>query len=169
MRPRLYNLFISENEKTDNAYAEGLIGKPEFIKGGRLNMQLILERFAKLYANLYDTSRDARFDEEEGRKKFLFFIKPIINGIGNYYVEAQTRNMRRTDLIIDYLGNQYIIELKIWHGEQYNNEVEEQLADYLDSHSRDTGYLLTFNFNKKKKQNLQTKKIKGKTIVEVVV
>lgn len=166
---RLYNLFISEGEKTDVAYSEGLNSKPEFIKGGQLNMLLILERFALLYANLYDTNRDLRFDEEEGRKKFLFFIKPIINGIGNYYVEAQTRDMRRTDLVIDYLGHQYIVELKIWHGEQYNKDGEEQLADYLDAHAQDTGYLLTFNFNKKKKQSLQTKLIKGKTIVEVVV
>lgn len=34
---------------------------------------------------------------------------------GNYYIEAQTRNQKRTDVIVDYLGTQYIIELKIWH------------------------------------------------------
>lgn len=31
-------------------------------------------------------------------------LKPIINGIGNYYIEAQTRDGRRTDIIVDYLG-----------------------------------------------------------------
>ena len=33
--------------------------------------------------------------EENGRRFFLLFLKPIINGVGNYYVEARTRDMRR--------------------------------------------------------------------------
>lgn len=40
------------------------------------------------------------------------FLRPIINGTGNYYIEAQTRDARRTDVIVDYLGEQFIIELK---------------------------------------------------------
>lgn len=57
---------------------------------------------------------------ENGRKLFLLYIRPLINGIGNYYIEARTRSMGRTDLIIDYLGKQYVIEMKIWHGNEYN-------------------------------------------------
>lgn len=164
----LYNKFIADEKISETIYDEAVKDKPQFIQGGKLNMPLILERFSKTYTDLYK-NRTEKFDEDEGRKKFIFFMKPIINGIGNYYVESRTRGLRRTDLIIDYLGHQYIIELKIWHGEQYNKEGEQQLADYLDSHDQDTGYLLTFNFNKKKKQSLQTKQIKGKTIIEVVV
>ena len=36
----------------------------------------------------------------------------IINSTGNYYTEAQTREQTRTDIIVDYLGKQYVIELK---------------------------------------------------------
>lgn len=50
---------------------------------------------------------------KEYRKFFLLFLKPIINGVGNYYVEVQTRDARRTDVIVDYLGEQFIVELKI--------------------------------------------------------
>lgn len=32
------------------------------------------------------------------------------------YNEAQARDARRTDVIVDYLGEQFIIEMKIWHG-----------------------------------------------------
>ncbi len=32
---------------------------------------------------------------------------------GNYYLEAQTRDARRTDVIVDYLGEQFVVELKI--------------------------------------------------------
>lgn len=54
-------------------------------------------------------------------------MKPIINGTGNYYIEARTRNDEQTDMIIDYLGQQYIIEMKIWHGNAYNERGEKQL------------------------------------------
>ena len=36
------------------------------------------------------------------------FWQSIINGVGNYYIEAQTRDQRCTDVIVDYLGKQYI-------------------------------------------------------------
>ena len=164
-----YNLFFTDEKLKNRIYNNGVESKPEFIKDGQLNMELILERFSRLYDNLYDNQRDERFDEEEGRKKFLFYVKPIINGIGNYYVEARTRNMRRTDLVIDYLGKQYIVEMKIWHGEQYNLEGEEQLADYLEAHDLDTGYMLTFNFNKRKKNKMVRKTVKGKELLEYVL
>ena len=86
---------------------------------------------------------------ENGRKLFLLYIRPLINGIGNYYIEARTRSMGRTDLIIDYLGKQYVIEMKIWHGNEYNTRGEEQLLGYLDDYHLDRGYMLSFNFNKK--------------------
>ena len=79
------------------------------------------------------------------------YLKPIINGTGNYYVEARTRDLRRTDVIIDYRGQQEIVEMKIWHGEEYNRKGEEQLAGYLEDYRLDKGYLVTFSFNKRKK------------------
>jgi len=62
----------------------------------------------------------------------MLYLKPIINGVGNYYVEARTRNQERTDLIIDYLGTQFIIELKLWRGNAYNELGETQLIDCLE-------------------------------------
>ena len=55
--------------------------------------------------------KDSR--EKDGREQFLLYLKLIINGTGNYYIEAQTRDQSRTDMIVDYLVQQYIIELKI--------------------------------------------------------
>ena len=100
------------------------------------------------------------FVEENGRRLFLLYLKPIINGTGNYYIEAQTRDQTRTDIIVDYLGKQYVIELKIWHGNEYNKRGEEQL---------DKGYLLSFNFNKNKQTGLKEIQFGDKTLIEVVV
>ncbi len=84
-------------------------------------------------------------------------------------MEAQTRDERRTDLIVDYLGEQFIVELKIWHGSEYNERGEKQLTDYLDYYCKDKGYMLSFNFNKDKKVGVREIQVGGKTIVEAVV
>lgn len=34
----------------------------------------------------------------------------IINGTGNYYIEAQTRDQTLTDIIVDYLGKQHVYQ-----------------------------------------------------------
>lgn len=109
------------------------------------------------------------FLEEHGRRIFLTYLRPIINGVGNYYVEARTRDLQRTDIVSDYLGCQYVVELKIWHGEEYNRRGELQLAGYLDSYALEKGYLLSFNFNKNKKTEKKEIHCNGKTILEIVV
>ncbi|MDE6055221.1 MAG: 9-O-acetyl-N-acetylneuraminate esterase, partial [Lachnospiraceae bacterium] len=93
----------------------------------------------------------------------------VINGTGNYYIEAQTRDARRTDVIVNYCGEQFIVELKIWHGSEYNERGERQLTEYLEYYHKDKGYLLSFNFNQKKKTGVKEIQIGGKTIVEAVV
>lgn len=107
---RLYNLFAFEEGKNSTIYTAGANDKNQFVENGHLNMQLILERFIVHFTDLYGDN-DEKFLENVGRKYFLFYLKPIINGTGNYYIEAQTRNERRTDVIVDYCGEQYVIEV----------------------------------------------------------
>ncbi len=107
--------------------------------------------------------------KEYGRIFFLLYLRPIINGTGNYYVEAQTRDKKRTDVIVDYHGEQFIIEMKLWHGKEYHERGEAQLADYLNIYNKQTGYLLSFNFNKKKETGVFERKIAGKRIIEAIV
>ena len=75
--------------------------------------------------------------------------------------------MRRQPYII--LCKQYIIELKIWRGNAYNERGEQQIAGYLDYFHAQTGYLLSFCFNKNKQPGVKTVQIDDKTIVECVV
>ena len=131
-------------------------------------MKHILEKFVIHFHDIFGEKSD-KFLEDEGRRYFLLYLRPIINGTGNYYIEAHTRDLRRTDIIVDYLGNQYIIEMKIWHGEEYNNRGEKQLADYLDSYHSNTGYMLSFNFNKNKQIGVHEIVVDDKKIIEAVV
>ncbi len=71
----------------------------------------------------------------------MLYLKPIINGVGNYYVEARTRDLRRTDVIVDYL-------------EYYHLE---------------KGYLLSFNFNKKNEIGVKELRVGERMVIEAVV
>ena len=166
---RLYNFYLTSDEmKQSDIYQASVSDKNQFVLNGTLNMRLVLEKFVIHFHELYGNSSD-NFKEEYGRKHFLLYLRPIINGVGNYYIEAQTRDDKRTDVVVDYRGEQYIIEMKIWRGQEYNRQGEQQLADYLDAYGKDTGYLISFNFNKKKTIGIREVLIREKTIVEAVV
>ena len=164
----IYDWFISSASTNSPIFSEGVNDKNQFIQGNQLNMEKILEKFILHFNDIYGSQPD-KLKEEDGRKLFLLYLRPIINGTGNYYIEAQTRDQKRTDVIVDYLGKQYIIELKIWRGEEYNTEGEKQIAEYLNYYHLEKGYLLSFNFNKNKKSGMKTIQVYGKTVIEAVV
>ena len=60
-------------------------------------------------------------------------------------------------------------EIKIWRGDEYNKRGERQLAEYLEAYHVNRGYLLSFNFNKKKVRGTKEVSVDGKKILEVVV
>lgn len=163
-----YNLFIAEEAINNATYNAGQLDKNKFIRNGKLDMDLVLKKFVEHFTETFSGSTD-RFIEDNGRKLFLLYIRPLINGIGHYYIEAETRNMGRTDLIIDYLGKQYVIEMKIWHGEEYNVRGEQQLIGYLDNYHLKKGYMVSFNFNQNKQPGVKTLHFSRHTIVEAVV
>lgn len=166
---RLYNYFLTTDEVIGNTvYQSALQDKNQFVKNGRLDMRMVLERFVVHFHDLYG-EKDEKFYEDDGRKYFLLYLCPIINGTGNYYVEAQTRNRERTDVVIDYLGERFVVELKLWRGNAYHTRGEEQLQNYLDYYHLDVGYMLSFNFNQKKQIGVREIAVGGKILVEAVV
>lgn len=165
---RLLNMFITQEAVKSDIFLYGQCSKNQFIMGHRLDMDLVLKKFVEYFEDLYGEN-DEKFIEAYGRKLFLLYLKPIINGTGNYYLEAQTRDARRTDVVIDYFGEQFIVEMKIWHGNEYNERGERQLMEYLDYFHQKKGYLLSFNFNKKKETGVKVLTFGDKTIVEAVV
>ena len=171
METRLYNLFIAEAD-SEKIFTEGRYDHNQFIHDGHIDMRHLLERFCVHFNDIFrteDGTMDFEFIEKQGRKQFLLYLRPIINGKGNYYVEAETRDETRTDVVIDYLGQQYVIELKIWRGEAYNERGEQQLAEYLDYFHLQTGYMLSFCFNKNKQPGIHEVMVGERTIIEAVV
>ncbi len=166
---RLYNMFLTSPEMMESEmYLLGDREKPQFVRNGILDMKLVLERFVISFDDLYGDQPQS-FLEEDGRRYFLLYLRPIINGTGNYYIESRTRNQERTDVIVDYGGQQIVVELKIWCGDAYHTRGEKQLTDYLDYYHLDKGYMLSFNFNKKKEIGVKEISLGNKTLVEAVV
>lgn len=164
----LYNWFMSEEYAGSKIYDIGLQEKNQFIAGGHLNVRRILEKFVESFDELYGDKKEG-FLEDAGRRYFMLFLKPIINGVGNSYVEAETRNHERMDLVIDYRGEQFIIEMKVWRGDAYNSRGEAQLSEYLDYFHLKKGYMLSFNFNKKKEIGVKEIVLGDKVLIEAVV
>ena len=164
----LYEYFTAEEYIGNQMYDIGIEEKNQFITGGHLNMRRLLEKFVEAFSELYG-KEDEKFVEDVGRKYFILFLKPIINGIGNYSVEPRTRNNQRMDLVIFYRGEQYILELKLWRGNAYNERGEEQLAGYLDYYQLKKGYMLSFNFNKNKEIGIKEIRIGDRLLIEAVV
>lgn len=93
----IYDWFISL-ETTDNLiFSIGMNDKNQFIRNEHLDMERILEKFVMHFNDIYGSQPD-KFKEDDGRKLFLLYLRPIINGVGNYYIEVQTRDQRCTDV-----------------------------------------------------------------------
>ena len=166
----LYNHFVTQAEKKDALSDRAAESKSIFVRSdGTLDMPLVLERFVATFNEIYG-ARGEKFLEEEGRRYFMLYVKPIINGTGNYYIEPETRDALRSDMIIDYRGHRYVIEMKIWRGEAYNERGERQLAEYLDRFDVDVGYMVSFCFCRNKVPGLKDPvQIGSRTLVEAVV
>ena len=65
---RLYNLFLSEELIGSKSYAAGDVDKNQFVKNGRLNMELVLRKFVKHFTEVYSDSNEG-FLEENGRRR----------------------------------------------------------------------------------------------------
>ena len=165
----LYTHFIGESDKNNDLKQVAAGMKSVFVDDeGWLDVPKMMEHFIREHNRIHKDNRD-RFLEEEGRERFITYVSGIINGTGTYSVEEQLRDRRRTDLVIHYLGRRYIIEMKIWHGERYNAEGEKQLIGYLNYWNLNTGYMLSFNFNKKKEPGVERIRIGDKVLYEGTV
>jgi hypothetical protein len=121
----------------------------DIIKDDIFDMELCLTKFKQHYTEVF-TGKDITFLERDGKLIFLTYLKPLINGTGFYHFESETRDSGKIDLVIDYLRQQFILEIKIWYGDSRHEAAYDQLANYLKTKNHDCGYLLTFDFRMEK-------------------
>ncbi|MCR5602520.1 MAG: AAA-like domain-containing protein [Lachnospiraceae bacterium] len=165
----LYIHFIGESDKNNDLKQMASEIKSAFVDSdGWLDVPKIMDHFIKEHNRIHKENTE-KFLEEEGRERFITYVSAIINGTGTYDIEPQTRDHKRMDLVIHYLGRRYIVELKIWRGDRYNEKGEQQIKEYLDYWNLDTGYMLSFNFNQKKEPGVRRVHVGDKVVFEGMV
>ena len=151
-------------EQGFNGYALGYIDN-----SGALQLKNTLLKFQEFMKEHYSV-KDSTFLEREGRLVCMSFLKPVVNGKGFMWKEPVAGDERRMDIVVTYGSRQKeVIELKIWRGEEYHQQGLEQFSGYLDFQNLKHGYLLIFDFNKKKQYKSESIRYKDKEIFTVWV
>jgi hypothetical protein len=135
---------------------------------GSLNMEAVLLGFQAFMKKEYH-KKDRDFLEWNGRLVFLAFIKPIINGSGHDFKEPQISEERRLDVVITYLEQKFIAELKIWRGEAAHQVGLQQLCDYLDRDGLDKCFLIIFDHAEVKNWRNEWIEVRDKKVFAVWV
>ena len=133
-----------------------------------LNMEAVLLGFQAFMKKEY-SKKDRDFLEKNGRLVFLAFLKPIINGSGYDFKEVQISEEKRLDVVITYLHQKFVAELKLWYGKKAHEKGLIQLADYLEKQALDEGYLLIFDHSEVKNWHSEWINEQGKKIFAVWV
>lgn len=139
--------YMSSNLETSDSMQINHVSSSYFQEDGTLNIDKVIRKFQEFMKEQY-SSRDKNFLERNGRLLFLAFIKPIINGKGFDFKEAQISEEKRLDVVITFKNKKYIVELKIWRGDSYHREGIRQLCDYLDRQNQAAGYLIIYDLRK---------------------
>ena len=90
--------------------------------------------------------------KEFKRKRIHVHLFPKTNHQRHRFLLQRPENDdgSRMDLVVTYNKKEYIIELKIWHGTEYEISGRDQISEYLETRNHQEGYLVTFSFLKEK-------------------
>jgi hypothetical protein len=165
---RLYAYLIGQRNVKQLANPLLSIEQGQFIETGRLDMEKTLRKFREFMKQEY-RHKDDKFYETNGRLLCLAYLRPIINGNGFAFVEPETRENKRMDIVVTYGSERFIIELKLWHGPGYEQKGLEQLAAYLDIQNAKNGWLVVFGLGKMADTKPEWIEINEKNIFKVIV
>lgn len=136
---------------------------------GGLDFEKVLLKFQQFMKEQYST-KDSDFLERNGRLVFQAFLKPIINGMGFDFKEAQISEECRLDIVVTWGSMKYVVELKIWRGPKAHEAGLLQLADYLERTNTLKGYLVIFDARKLSENSWTQKNLKlGKKEIFMVM
>jgi hypothetical protein len=146
---RIYNYLIARKIEEKKFSSETAHLSERFTdEEGFLSIPKVMRKFQRFMTEHY-SNRQKEWLEQEWRLIFLAFLKPILNGKGHDFKEAEISEEKRLDVVVTYLQQKYIIELKIWHGIKAHEKGLMQLNDYLERQGVNKGYLLIFDNRKK--------------------
>ncbi|KJJ83698.1 ATPase domain protein, prokaryote domain protein [Candidatus Omnitrophus magneticus] len=167
--PRVLNFQLQKNIREQGTTSW-------YIKSnGKLDMDKLLKAFQEFYSENSEVWLE-RFDYKEAGPHLLLmaFLQRVINGGGRINREMAV-GTGRTDLLIEFNGDKFVLELKLKRMPSARQKGLDQISRYLDTLGMTKGYLILFEIKpssiikwktrlKWKKVSHQNKKI---TVVEM--
>ena len=138
---------------------------------GQIDMPALLDNFRDFIARagfkilqVPDTPQ-----ESVGRHLLLAYLDQFVKLIGGFmHIEVQT-GRGRMDIIITHNQQKYIVETKIWRGDNRYQAGKKQLVAYLRSEGVTEGYYIVFDHRQDPKPRVETETIEGLTIRSYVI
>jgi len=107
--------------------------------------------------------------ESVGRLLLLAYLDQFVKIIGGFmHIEVQT-GRGRMDIIITHNQQKYIVETKIWRGDNRYQAGKKQLASYLKTEGIKTGYYVVFDHREQPEPRVETETLEGLTIRSYVI
>lgn len=160
-----YPLF---NNVEDEYFSDTVRGFSDFLTpSGRINMKALIENFCDFIKRAGFRILEVPDTPQEFVGQYLLrayldtFVKQIRASI---YLEVPT-GRGRTDLIILYKGQKYIVETKLWNGEEAYQRGKKQLTEYLELEQTEDGYYVVFDHRTRKAMERREKNIFGRKTV----
>ncbi|MYA56966.1 AAA family ATPase [Candidatus Poribacteria bacterium] len=138
---------------------------------GKVDMESLLDNFQDFIARagfrilqVPDTPQ-----ESVGRHLLLAYLDQFVKIIGGFmHIEVPT-GRGRMDLIITHNQRKYIIETKIWRGDNRYQAGKKQLAVYLSSEGLTEGYYVVFDHRQNPEPRVETETVEGLTIRSYII
>ena len=138
---------------------------------GQIDMLALLDNFRDFIARagfkilqVPDTPQ-----ESVGRHLLLAYLDQFVKLIGGFmHIEVQT-GRGRMDIIITHNQQKYIVETKIWRGDNRYQAGKKQLVAYLRSEGVTEGYYIVFDHRQDPEPRVETETIEGLTIQSYVI
>jgi len=144
-----YVAFKNMNQCEGNNY-----GQQYYIgKNGRFDMDKLLKRFQEIMKAKWSKTilnKSDEFLERDLRLLFAVFLQPILNGKGHSFHEVQIGEEKRLDVVVTFLNEMFVIELKLWYSQPYHEKGKKQLKKYMQTMSIDKGYMLILDRSRKR-------------------
>jgi len=113
--------------------------------GRRFDMETCLCEFAEYYAEASE-NKTAEYLENNIRLMFLAYLKEYMSIYGFCYIDSGNTDICRIDIVAEVNGEQYIIELRTWRGDERCENRLYSFAEYLAGRGKTRGYLVAFDF-----------------------
>ncbi len=138
---------------------------------GHIEMDALLDNFRDFIARagfkilqVPDTPQ-----ESVGRHLLLAYLDQFVKIIGGFmHIEVQT-GRGRMDIIITHNQQKYIVETKIWRGDNRYQAGKKQLASYLKTEDVKEGYYVVFDHREQPEPRVETETLEGLKIRSYVI